>query len=333
MASPSPQTTRTTDDDIADLNAKDSHNDDKDDTTSTVAGSPIESPVKEDKPETHVHNIDQRTPTFNFEHEDYILTGTDKDSKNYITLRQYGANSKNFIGDTSSVLWPVAYHFSKWLCETYGDIKESEVVKNLIKVSEKNRKLSCIELGAGTGLCGLVLSALKTSDNLFERIVITDQTCELLRENVEMIKEQKGYNAEQSGGDRTDKSGERTDILAKKLTWGDFKEGGDIEEALKLTENNGYDLVIASDVLYPGAHEEEVDELVKTIKGLLLGTNDLTDLSLETIKENRSNPNKLALIAYEFRDDWWTANTFESVCKRNNIWVLLWSLNPQILFS
>ena len=63
--------------------------------------------------EAFVHNVDQRAPVVTFRHPRLQALGHPADYS--VQVGQHGANSKGFVGNTSSVLWPVALHFSKYV--------------------------------------------------------------------------------------------------------------------------------------------------------------------------------------------------------------------------
>lgn len=131
---------------------------------------------------------------------------------------------------------------------------------------EKNLKV--VELGAGTGLVGMTCAHLK---DVFESVLLTDQTIALCEENIAMqpAETQKRLSAET-------------------LLWGTTDLG---------EKRASFDLVIASDVI---CHQEGdvMRDLLKSIRDLL--------------KQDSGE----ALVAYEFRDDWWTTSQFCEIAEQ-----------------
>eukprot|EP00397_Hematodinium_sp_SG-2012_P041518 GEMP01045744.1.p2 GENE.GEMP01045744.1~~GEMP01045744.1.p2 ORF type:complete len:228 (+),score=43.87 GEMP01045744.1:22-684(+) len=103
-----------------------------------------------------VHNFDQRQRTVAFEGE--CCDGT----LVKVNVSQHGASSREFVSGTSSVVWPVAVHMCRWLCQ-HPELIEGK---------------SVVELGSGTGLVGLTASQMRP-----RRILLTDSEIGILREN------------------------------------------------------------------------------------------------------------------------------------------------------
>ncbi|CAD7936529.1 unnamed protein product [Amoebophrya sp. A120] len=239
-------------------------------------------------------------------------------TKTAVVLHQHGAGTKQFVGDTSSVLWPVARHLCNYLCDRVKILRQEQCEEQLnvngdeggschadrlvdgVKIpalrkmvagssseedhvklkQERDQKVRCIELGTGTGLVGIVLA------HLGAEVVLTDQTLDLARENIELQPEKA-----------------RARLNARELVWG--------ETALDpVRDRHGYDLVVASDVI---CHQgkEVMQVLVATISSLL----------------SRSSEAR-ALVAYEFRDDWWTCSTFCDLCAAQGLQLTSLSLEP-----
>ncbi|CAD7953198.1 unnamed protein product [Amoebophrya sp. A25] len=189
-------------------------------------------------------------------------------------LRQEGAGSTRFVGDTSSVLWPVARYLCNYFCEGFLSGTPGATNQALPK--------SCLELGSGTGLVGIICGHIGV-----ENVVLTDQTLALCEENIELQPEHV-----------------RQRLSSKKLLWGDFSSLTDEERT------NGYDMVVASDVI---CHQDKtvMEALVSTIAALL-------------------SPKGTGYVAYEFRDDWWTCSTFCDLCeKKYGLKIESHSLDPE----
>ena len=90
----------------------------------------------------HPHNIDQRARLVRFEHGDVV-----------VECEQHGSNSAEFVFGTSSVIWPIAMVLGRHLCRNPALMRGKR----------------CVELGSGTGMCGLVAAAVGAA-----RVLLTD---------------------------------------------------------------------------------------------------------------------------------------------------------------
>ena len=156
---------------------------------------------------SHPHNIDQRAPIVRFEHDDIV-----------VECEQHGSNSAGFVFGTSSVIWPIAMVLGRHLC------------RNRALVRGKR----CVELGSGTGMCGLVAAAVGAA-----RVLLTDtaEALPILRRN----------------------AADRADVA--ELSWGD-------EAHIAAVGGACFDVVLASDVIF---HQEppEMELLATTLAALL----------------------------------------------------------------
>ncbi|PRP84655.1 putative nicotinamide N-methyltransferase-like [Planoprotostelium fungivorum] len=125
--------------------------------------------------------------------------------------------------NTGMKIWPVAREF----CEYLHTQRERLSGRNIL------------ELGAGTGMCGLYTS------HLCRRVMITDgddAVVSIVKKNVEL----NGLK----------------NVLVEKLWWGDHLS----TERLLRENSEGYDVIIGSEILY---HESHAPSLVQTVNQLL----------------------------------------------------------------
>jgi len=81
-----------------------------------------------------------------------------------VKIAQHGATSKNFLPNTSTVVWPVAVRLCNWLCAHNDEIENKSVC----------------ELGSGTGLVGLAAAQMRP-----EKVLLTDASIGILTLNCE----------------------------------------------------------------------------------------------------------------------------------------------------
>ena len=147
------------------------------------------------------HNVDQHAPIVRFEHP---AIGAP------VECEQHGSTSDKFEPGTSSVVWPVALLLSRHLCET----------PDLV------RGKSCVELGAGIGMVGMVASALGASN-----VVMTD-----IARAMGVLESNAARGRARSGAA----------CSAGELKWGD-------ESQIDAVGRGTFDVVLAADVLIAGA--------------------------------------------------------------------------------
>ena len=189
----------------------------------------VNAPADESGAAALVHRCDQRKATISFKNETI-----DEEGSNEVRIRQHGANSTKFVGNTSSVLWPVAVHCGHYLCEKYSEVQEDVKVGKQRAQSTSIRNLTAVELGAGTGLVGVIAAHLR---KVFAKVVITDQTMELIDANIEM-----------------QPAAVRRGLAGRVLSWGNEQHIAGISEEFGLA-----DVVLASDVIYPGAMQQDAE--------------------------------------------------------------------------
>lgn len=155
---------------------------------------------KPDDDDFRIHNCDQRSPVIHFAHP---AIGPP------LKLEQRGASHQGFDAGTSSVIWPVAAHMAKHLCD------HPEMV----------RGRSVVELGAGIGILGAALAALGANP-----VVLTDseQALPLLGRNKALLSERS------------------VSVQVAELLWG---EAAHHARVLALNDSTAFDIVVASDVV------------------------------------------------------------------------------------
>lgn len=153
-----------------------------------------------------IHNCDQRSAEVKFTHPALPVP---------LRLEQRGAKSVGFVSGTSSVMWPVAYNTSRWLCE------RPELV----------RGRTVVELGAGLGLVGATAAGLGAAS-----VVLTDcdNALPLLERNRDLLA----------------KDGVSANVSVACMSWGETAD----EAALLGREDiqEGFDVIVCSDVLIGG---------------------------------------------------------------------------------
>lgn len=186
-----------------------------------------------------IHDYDQRN-SVTFEHQAL---------RRPLHLEQRGATHPQFVAGTSSVGWPVAEWFARYLCDNRGLVQGR-----------------CIaELGAGIGLVSAVVAALGA-----KYVIATDWAgaMPLLTCNRETLAK------------------DDISLDVAELDWGNEDHHGVVSSRCP----DGFDLVIASDVIVPGFH---TDKLLASCVAL-------------TARHQHAR----VLIAYEFREEWETIGTF-----------------------
>ena len=123
---------------------------------------------------------------------------------------------------------------------------------------------------------------------LFSDVVLTDQTLDLCDSNMAL---QPQEVRERDGGNR---------VHTAVVSWGEDSDLKEVQGRFGMA-----DLVVASDVICH-QDEETMKALVFTLHGLLRKRDTLPPGSCVV-------PH--VLVAYEFRDDWFTCGTFTDLCK------------------
>ena len=110
-----------------------------------------------------------------------------------------------------------------------------------------------IELGCGTGLCGMVAARLGAST-----VLLTD--------GVDPVLERAARNVERNGLVEGSRGGSRSGVRTRKLLWGELP--------LDVELRGAFDVVLASDVLYQSSawrgFAQTVSELLRPRDGILL---------------------------------------------------------------
>lgn len=126
---------------------------------------------------------------------------------------------------TGWLVWPVAEHLCKYLIDTPSLVKGKTVM----------------ELGAGTGLVGLICSYLGA-----RTVVLTD-----LQEALPLCSQNVDSNRSVLSGDCA--------VYTRRLTWGNDEDLSNV-----LAETGPIDLILGSDIVYHQS-EEVLNALVKSI--------------------------------------------------------------------
>lgn len=163
------------------------------------------------------HNVDQHAAIVRFEH---TAIGTEP-----VECEQHGSTSEKFEPGTSSVVWPVSLLLARHLCETPSLVQGK----------------SCVELGSGIGMVGLVAAALGASS-----VVLTDvgRAMPVLESNAARGRARNG-----------------AECLAAELEWGD-------DAQVDAVGRSAFDVVLAADVLIAGWAETH-HSLASTMRALL----------------------------------------------------------------
>jgi hypothetical protein len=153
-----------------------------------------------------IHGCDQRSATVCFRHEALEAAEDDDDAcrsvgceqtrsssdGGVVEVSQRGSGSKQFVANTSTVIWPICLVAAERFCDatlgyrrggcggTAGEREQSER-RRLCELARElivTRDTRVLELGAGLGMLGIVLSRLGA------HVTLTDESLELLGDNV-----------------------------------------------------------------------------------------------------------------------------------------------------
>lgn len=251
-----------------------------------------------------IHGCDQRSATVCFRHEALEAAEDDDDAcrsvgcaqtrsssdGGVVEVSQRGSGSKQFVANTSTVIWPICFVAAERFCDATlgyrrggcggtaaakaGEREQSER-RRLCELARElivTRDTRVLELGAGLGMLGIVLSRLGA------HVTLTDESLELLGDNVSA-----------SGSARA---------RAAKLEWAIRDEG---DEKWTSVEKFAKE--------YKSAHSGELPHLI-------LGTDLLYSQTKRTFRALVHTMAELAdedatiLIGYEDRGDWSQLATF-----------------------
>jgi len=256
-----------------------------------------------------IHGCDQRSATVCFRHEALEAAEDDGDDEcravgcerqarsssagGVVEVSQRGSGSKQFVANTSTVIWPICLVAAERFCDATlgyrrggcgetaaakaGEDEQSER-RRLCELARKlivTRDTRVLELGAGLGMLGIVLSRLGA------HVTLTDESLELLGDNVSA-----------SGSARA---------RAAKLEWAIRDEGDGQWTAVEKFAKE-----------YKSAHSDELPHLI-------LGTDLLYSQTKRTFRALVHTMAELAdedttiLIGYEDRGDWSQLATFFEV--------------------
>lgn len=249
-----------------------------------------------------IHGCDQRSATVCFRHEaleaaeddECRAVGCEQQTRSCVAggvveVSQRGSGSKQFVANTSTVIWPICLVAAERFCDAalrYRRGGFGGTVAKAGKDEQPERRRLCelarelivtrdtrvLELGAGLGMLGIVLSRLGA------HVTLTDESLELLGDNVSA-----------SGSARA---------RAAKLEWAIRDEGDEQWTAVEEFANE-----------YKSAHSGELPHLI-------LGTDLLYSQTKRTFRALVHTMAELAdedttiLIGYEDRGDWSQLATF-----------------------
>lgn len=253
-----------------------------------------------------IHGCDQRSATVCFRHEALEAAEDDDDDEcrsvgcgrqtrsssggGVVEVSQRGSGSKQFVANTSTVIWPICLVAAERFCDATlgyrrggcggtaaakageGEQSERRRLCELARELIVTRDTHVLELGSGLGMLGIVLSRLGA------HVTLTDESLELLGDNVSA-----------SGSARA---------RAAKLEWAIRDEG-----------NGQWTAVEKFAKEYKSTHSDELPHLI-------LGTDLLYSQTKRTFRALVHTMAELAdedttiLIGYEDRGDWSQLATF-----------------------
>mmetsp|Transcript_48674 Transcript_48674/g.80740 ORF Transcript_48674/g.80740 Transcript_48674/m.80740 type:complete len:273 (-) Transcript_48674:8-826(-) len=195
--------------------------------------------------------------------------------------------------------------FGKWSGGIGATVWDSGIVlaKYLEAHSHLIKQKSVLEIGAGTGLCGMVCAKLKAKAVLF-----TDKDCALpllnknLFENFLQIAPQQMNQKNKESNDCKQQL-----LLSKELTWGDSKQLTALQTFINthfLTFETMFDVIILSDcICWKELHEPLLDTLQAIVAYIS--------------KHNKKASIPSILMSYEIRNEQCERNFFKLLEKRN----------------
>lgn len=143
-----------------------------------------------------IHGCDQRSATVCFRHE-ALEAAEDEDAvgceqtrlSGVVEVSQRGSGSKQFVANTSTVIWPMCLVAAERFCDATlgyrrggcGAREQQSERRRLCELARElivTRDTHVLELGAGLGMLGIVLSRLGA------HVTLTDESLELLGDNV-----------------------------------------------------------------------------------------------------------------------------------------------------
>ena len=253
-----------------------------------------------------IHGCDQRSATVCFRHEALEAAEDDDDDEcrsvgcgrqtrsssggGVVEVSQRGSGSKQFVANTSTVIWPICLVAAERFCDATlgyrrggcggtaaakageGEQSERRRLCELARELIVTRDTHVLELGSGLGMLGIVLSRLGA------HVTLTDESLELLGDNVSA-----------SGSARA---------RAAKLEWAIRDEGDGQWTAVEKFAKE-----------YKSTHSDELPHLI-------LGTDLLYSQTKRTFRALVHTMAELAdedttiLIGYEDRGDWSQLATF-----------------------
>jgi len=207
----------------------------------------------------------------------FLISPTDENDKNVITIRE----QTSF--DLDKKIWDSGLGLSSWLRKNIGCSEDerlpernstngSDVLARLLN----NESCNVVELGTGTGLVGIILSALLETQQspIIRNILVTD-----LPSAIPLIQHNISANADLYPS---------VSLSVAVLDW------DEPTHELPPHYNNGVDVIIMADVTYNTA---SFPSLIRTLKNLLTLP---AQLNMEEGNTRLSSP--LALLAYKERD-------------------------------
>ncbi|KAL8236094.1 hypothetical protein R6Q59_017175 [Mikania micrantha] len=177
------------------------------------------------------HSKSEVVPTPAVQHQTYHLNSINSG----VVIRQLPSEGLSFQ------LWPAATTFVK-LLDSYK-ASNTDSFSDVITTVSRRRRLRILELGSGTGVVGIVASAVLGAD-----VTVTD---------LPHVLPNLVFNADANSTVLCTSGGS---VHVAALSWGKIEE----MEAI----GRDYDLIIGSDVVY---HDHLYEPLVETLKYLLLG--------------------------------------------------------------
>ena len=239
---------------------------------------------------TRIHGVDQRAAFVELRHD--ALRRADargaedgpSASRDGVRARQRGSACADFVGDTSSVVWPIALRACARFCDATGRARgeggaegEGETrARTCARAREMviTRETRVLELGSGIGVLGMVLARLGAA-----RVTMSDANVGLCE-----------ANANEDGAKNLET---KTLLWARKdgECWREVCEYGDALEASGGLPH----LIVGTDLLYSQTRET-FSALADTVARL-------------------SDEHTAIVIGYEDRGDWESLATFWDVCE------------------